>query len=69
VGDLNNISYADLVDMLAEYTTKYLRLMSEGSPDGEIDTLKTDIDKIVEEIKTRHLNEEVKKKDLHSKAF
>jgi len=51
--NLRKISYTGLVDMLAEYTTKYLHMMSEGSTSNEITACKETIDNIVEEIKSR----------------
>ncbi len=51
---LTDITQEGLVDLLAELTTKYLKMMSEGSSIDEINTSKEKIDRIVEEIKKRH---------------
>ena len=54
---LNTLSQQDLVDLLSENTTKYLRMISEGASIEEIRAYQDSLDEIVKEIEARKKGE------------
>jgi len=57
VENLHTLKEDDLVDMLSEYTAKYLRMISEGTSFEEIKKHREVLDEIIKEIGKRRKGE------------
>ena len=50
MSEYRNLEFSTLVDLLAQYTIKYLKMHSEGAPQEEFEVCKKAIERLQEEI-------------------